>query len=180
MRSRVLAAIGVLAIAGFTLACLLSYNFRPTAGTVFLTIGWASILGTGYLLVRAVQAFDLRVGVELAGDLTANRRAELEREKKLLIKAIKEAEFDRDSGKLDGGEAAVAIGRYRARAVEILRLLEVGAGGQYEALIEKEVARRLAALPAEPAAPRLCPSCAVPNDDDAAFCKKCGAKLEAA
>ena len=166
---------GIVAILAFTAVSLFVYDFRPTAGTVFLSIGWIAILGTGYLLVRAASAFDLRVGVETIGDLTASRRAELEREKRLLVKAIKEAEFDRDSGKLEGGEAIEAIARYRARAVEILRLLDEGPSRQYEGLIEKELARRLTELPAPD--PRACFACKAQNDADAAFCKKCGAKL---
>ncbi len=180
MRGRTLLLFGILAVVGFTIASLLVYHFRPTAGTVFLSLGWISILCTGYLLVRTVQTFDLRVGAEVSGDLTANRRAELEREKKLLVKAIKEVEFDRDSGKLDTGEAAQAIARYRARAVEILRLLDEGPGRQYEALIEKELAKRLAKAEAAAPAPTVCPACQASNDHDAAFCKKCGAKLEIA
>ncbi len=164
----------IVAIAAFTFVSLFVYDFRPTAGTVILSLGWISILATGYFLVRAVSSFDLHVGSDVAGDLTVARRAELEREKKLLVKAIKEAEFDRDSGKLDGGEAADAIARYRARAVEILRLLDEGPARQYEGLIEKELARRLAASEPEPNA---CAACETRNDPDAAFCKKCGAKL---
>jgi uncharacterized membrane protein YccC len=173
MRRKLLIA-GMLAVAAFTVVSLVVYDFRPTAGTVFLSFGWIAILVTGYLLVRAASSFDLRVGMETIGDLSASRRTELVREKKLLVKAIKEAEFDRDSGKLEGGEADESIGRYRARAVEILRLLDEGPSRQYEGLIEKEVARRLAETPA---ADPACLVCKSKNDEDAAFCKKCGAKL---
>jgi hypothetical protein len=173
---RALFAGTALAIVAFTVVSLGFYSFRPTAGTVFLGLGWLSILGTGYLLVRAVSAFDLRVGSDAGAELSHGRRAELEREKKLLVKAIKEVEFDRESGKLEGGEAAEAIARYRQRAVEILRLLDEGQHKEYEDRIEKELARRLAA--AAPPETRGCPACQTQNDDDAAFCKKCGAKLE--
>lgn len=164
-----------LAVVAFTVVSLAFYSFRPTVGTVFLGLGWLSILGTGYLLVRSVQSFDLRVGGAITDQLSQGRRGELEREKRLLVKAIKEVEFDRESGKLDRGVAAEAIGRYRARALEILRLLDEGQHREYEAAIEKELAKRLAANPPET---RGCPSCQSQNDDDAAFCKKCGAKLE--
>lgn len=164
-----------LAIVAFTVVSLAFYSFRPTVGTVFLGFGWLAILGTGYLLVRTVQSFDLRVGGGIADEMSHGRRAELEREKRLLVKAIKEVEFDRESGKLDGGEAAEAIARYRGRAVEILRLLDEGQNREVEAAIEKELAKRLAANPPEA---RGCPACQSQNDDDAAFCKKCGAKLE--
>src|SRR5262249_17844174 len=151
--------VAVVAVAGFTVATMLVYRGRPTPGAVFLTLGWMSILATGFFLAKAAS-FDMRVGVVSAADVSASRRDELEREKKVLGKAIKECEFDRDTGKLDGGEAAEAIARYRARAVEILRQLDEGVGGRYEAVIEKELARRMAAE-------SVCPTCATKNDDDA-------------
>jgi ribosomal protein L40E len=169
MRARTLLAIAVVAVLGFTVATLVMYHGRPTSGAVFLTMGWMSILATGYFLARAVS-FDFAVGAEAAGDVTAQRREELDREKKLLLKAIKEVEFDRDTGKLDDGEAAQAIARYRARAVEILRQLDDSKAPQIEAKIEAELARRLAEA-------RGCTKCGITNDEDAAFCKKCGAKI---
>ncbi len=165
----------VVAVVGFTVATLAVYRFHPTAGAVFLSLGWLSILATGFFLVKAAS-FDLRAGAGASpSDLSFARREELEREKKLLLKAIKEVEFDRDTGKLEGSEAAEAIRRYRARAVEILRALDEGPQRRYEAAIEEELRKRLAA-----AGPPVCPSCGAKNDHDAAFCKKCGAKLEIA
>jgi len=166
MRLKTLLLVAVVAVAGFTVATMLVYRGRPTPGAVFLTLGWMAILATGALLVKAAS-FDMRVGAPEGGE--AGRRDDLEREKKLLLKAIKEVEFDRDTGKLDGGEAAEAIRRYRARAVEVLRELDEAPAKRYEGLIEKELARRLAASG--------CPACGAKNDEDAAFCKKCGAKV---
>lgn len=172
------AIVGVLAFVVLTLAI---YGFRPTPGVSFLVLGWMSLLATGYFLVRAVSTFDLRGGLP-PEELTAARRAELEREKKILLKAIKECEFDRDTGKLDSGEAAEAIGRYRGRAVEIMKLLDDQRERALEERIEKELARRLAAAEATGAAaapsdPSRCAVCGASNDEDAAFCKKCGLKL---
>ena len=103
------------------------------------------------------------------------RRAELLSEKKLLLKAIKELEFDNKMGKIDDRDAAEIIGRYRARAVEILRQLDDQSGGKtYEAIVEKELARRLGQ-----AAPGTCAACGTANDADAVFCKKCGKQVTA-
>ena len=161
----------VVAVIGFAIAALVLYRGRPTPGTVFLVVGWMAILAAGYFLARAVSSFDLTPGGTLA-DLSAGRREELEREKKLLLKAIKEVEFDRDTGKLEGGEAAEAIARYRGRAVEILRLLDDEPARRHEAAIEEELARRMAE-----AADGKCPACGTENDEDATFCKKCGLKI---
>ena len=60
-----------------------------------------------------------------------------------------------------------------------MRRLDEGAV-TYRALIEREVQRRLGVAAAPAAAPdaRLCPACARANDEDAAFCKSCGCRLE--
>ncbi len=175
---RTVIIVGAVAVAGSTVATLIAYRGHPTPGAVFLALGWLSILIAGYFLARAAASFDLTVTGSGPGALGGGRRDELEREKKLLLKAIKECEFDRDTGKLDSGEAASAIRRYRARAVEILRLLDATPARKYEAAIESELARRLARE--QPRQPRACPACRATNDDDAAFGKKCGAKLEVA
>jgi hypothetical protein len=106
-------------------------------------------------------------------------RQELLREKRTLLKAIKELEFDHAMGKLSDADYHDIVGRYRASAVAVLRRLDEGAV-TYRTLIEREVQRRLAAAATEPAAradARVCPACALKNDDDATFCKSCGARL---
>jgi hypothetical protein len=160
------------AVVGFAVAALALYRFQPTPGVSFLVLGWMALLATGYFLTRAVASFDL--GGDRVEEVSATRRQELMTEKKLLLKAIKEVEFDRDTDKLDGTEAAEAIARYRGRALEILRLLDEDPDRRYTQAIEEEVARRLAeSTPDE----RACTACETLNDEDAAFCKKCGMKL---
>jgi hypothetical protein len=168
-------------VAIFVVAALAWYHWRPTFGMLVLTGGWIALVTTGWMLAKAVTSFDLRVGDTAhtaAGGMSEGRRVELEREKKLLVKAIKEIEFDQGMGKVEDEEARGTIARYRARAVEILRLLDqdkpAADDAEIESLIEAEVARRLAR------APRACGKCQLPNDADAIFCKKCGTKLTAA
>lgn len=133
---------------------------------------------------------------------TGRRRKELEREKGALLKALKELEFDHQMGKVSDKDFADIGAQYRARAIRVMRQLDEG-GQQYEALIARELATRLKkpAPVSEPApagsaaaatagtattAPvasvdgRItCKSCGTNNDDDAEFCKKCGARLTA-
>jgi hypothetical protein len=111
---------------------------------------------------------------------------ELEREKQLVLKAIKEIEFDYQMRKIAEPDYRDMVERYRTRAMRLIS--ELDAGSDYRALIERELKMRLdLPLPAEPAAPtptvaaamaaHTCPSCQATNDNDAQFCKKCGAKL---
>jgi hypothetical protein len=133
-------ALGIAVLTG-TAVVLIAYNFRPTLGAGFLMLAWHSLLAATWFLARATTVFDL-TEERLGGALSEGRRAELENEKRLLVKAIKELEFDRDMGKVELREAEAAIARYRARAVEIIRLLDES-DSAYAATIEKELARRV-------------------------------------
>jgi hypothetical protein len=115
-------------------------------------------------------------------------RAALEREKLLALRAIKELEFDRAMGRVSDEDWKEMSGRLRARATRLIRQLDAGAG--YRGQIERDLAkkmeeagghakdspldgRRSASLSGE----RTCAACSTSNDDDAKFCKQCGAKL---
>ena len=116
---------------------------------------------------------------------------ELEREKQLVLKAIKEIEFDYQMRKIAERDYRDMVERYRNRAMRLIS--ELDAGGDYRGLIEKELKMRLE-LPvgrhrrrrrgaprprrAAPAATRpQCAACQTDNDPDAKFCKSCGGKL---
>src|SRR5215813_13433351 len=73
----------------------------PTAGSVFLVIAAAAFgvvaIQIGRTIVSALSPTPSEETVRVAGD---RRRRELEREKALILKAIKELEFDRAMGKI--------------------------------------------------------------------------------
>ena len=111
---------------------------------------------------------------------------ELEREKQLVLKAIKEIEFDYQMRKIAERDYREMVERYRNRAMRLIS--EIDAGGDFRGLIEKELKLRLdlpppAASPTPattapaPAARPACPACKTENDTDAKFCKSCGGKL---
>jgi hypothetical protein len=109
-------------------------------------------------------------------------REALEREKMLVLRSIKELEFDRAMGKLSQKDFDEMSGRLRARALSLMKQLEVGSVG-YTPAIERELTARLAAAP--PAAVARSSSvaagacvCGTVNDADALFCKKCGTRLQ--
>ena len=66
---------------------------------------------------------------------------ELEREKQLVLKAIKEIEFDYQMRKISERDYRDMIERYRNRAMRLIS--ELDAGGDYRGLIEKELKLRL-------------------------------------
>ena len=120
--------------------------------------------------------------------LSERARIDLEREKALTLRSIKELEFDRAMGKVSPQDFDEMAARLRARAVGIMKQLDAGTSA-YRAIIEKELAARIGHKPTtsatapDPVAGRaasdtagLC-ACGVANDADARFCKSCGTKL---
>lgn len=116
--------------------------------------------------------------------LGARLRADLEREKTLTLRSIKELEFDRAMGKVSEQDFAQMAGRLRNRALGIMKQLEAGESG-YRAEIEKELSARLGKTGkpdkigkgGHAASQSAACSCGTPNDADARFCKSCGARL---
>jgi hypothetical protein len=110
----------------------------------------------GYLAVVATVASLWRVGAAAVAPEDASaeawsrplgERGELEKEKKLLLKAIKEAEFDQAMGKLSKADADALIVMYRGRAIEVIKALEQLEGNvvnDTRTKIQREIAARIA------------------------------------
>jgi hypothetical protein len=97
-------------------------------------------------------------------------RLALEREKALVLRSIKELEFDRAMGKVADADFHEMVARLRARAIGLMKQLDEG-GGAFRLEIEREVERRLAARSAGArgaAEPAAAPGrgAAAPGDDD--------------
>jgi hypothetical protein len=138
-----------------------------------LTVAAAAFAG-----VAALRAFGPLAGVhhgKVAEFLGGRTRAALEREKVLVLRSIKDLDFDRSMGKVSEKDYAEMSARLRARAAGLIRELDLGTG--YREQIEREIAKR-ANVPVRPTR-RVC-TCGVTNDSDARFCKSCGHSLTAA
>lgn len=172
---------------------------------ISLTIGAAGLAGLGvYRMLAPLVAPHTDLDRQ---PLSERMRLELEREKALTLRSIKELEFDRAMGKVSPQDFDDMTGRLRARALGIMKQLDAGSTA-YRTLIEKELAVRLGNTPGatpvpapvtpdlpasrEAAVARQSPDdagkvgtagicvCGTPNDHDARFCKSCGSKLRAA
>ncbi len=157
-----------------------------------------------YRMLAPLAADDASIFSE---PLSERSRHATEREKALVMRSIKELEFDRAMGKLSPRDFDEMAGRLRARAIMLMKQLDDG-GLAYREIVERELAARLsrsfrlqpegstlqpegstlqpeestlqpeAAAPMAVAAePGTCLSCRTANDADASFCKRCGAKL---
>jgi hypothetical protein len=122
-------------------------NFHITPPVVFIGLGYLAAIVTIWNLWQT-GASAVASNEEDAGDADWGRpigaRGELEREKRTLLKAIKEAEFDHLMGKLSDADADKMIQTYRARAIQVIRELEEpGMRGTVRDAIEREVRVRL-------------------------------------
>ena len=109
-------------------------------------------------------------------------RIAIEREKALVLRSLKELEFDYAMGKMAKVDFDEMSARLRSRALGLMR--QIDAGGGYREQIAKEVQQRLEGrLEGDGFSHRhddlvagRC-ECGTQNDPDAKFCKNCGAKL---
>jgi hypothetical protein len=142
-----------------------------------LTVVSVSFVGLGaYRMLSPLVTDQPDAPITIAG----RTRIALEREKALVLRSIKELEFDFAMGKIAQADFDEMSGRLRARALGLMRQLD--AGGGYRDQIAKEVEQRLARSEGDGFSHRpdtatgLC-ECGTQNDPDAKFCKNCGSKL---
>ena len=195
-------AVGAAAVLIYALA-IERMRFGPPL--VMLVLGGMTLAFTAGALWRMIDPL-ARLEAPGTGAAAAQGRGfvrEVEREKQLVLKAIKEIEFDYQMRKISERDYREMVERYRNRAMRLISELE--AGGDFRGLIEKELKLRLelptteqpasstpAVEPAPPPAPAIvpavsrlpaagarltCPNCQTSNDPDAKFCKSCAAKL---
>ena len=165
---------------GATVVVFVSQGQTP-AGVILLslTIFAAAVVGLAAwrTLLPLAGGDDTPIGPQILGGRT---RAALEREKALVLRSIKDLEFDHAMGKVSDKDFAEMGARLRLRAAGLMQQLDAGAS--YRDQIEKDVSRRKRvetrdAGRAPGSAPAVCASCRTPNDADARFCKHCGAAL---
>ena len=153
---------------------------------VFLSaaIGSAALAGLGvYRTLSPIISGDMPKAPVVIGGRTGEA---IEREKMLVLRSIKELEFDRAMGKVSESDFAEMDDRLRRRAIGLMRQLDAGET-DYRQMVLRDVEARLAKGKAS--SPLMetevveevdlrCFACDVVNESDAKFCKSCGKKLE--
>ena len=153
-------------------------DITTPAPLVLLAMGGLTVTLCAMALFRMIDPL-LRPAAAAARAESAResvRLRELQHDKQLVLKAIREIEHDYHMRKIGEADYKEMSSRYRARAMRLIR--EIDAGDDFKGLIEQELKTRLAALQA--AAAVTCPSCNTANEGDASFCKKCGGAMQAA
>lgn len=188
----------------FAFVISFSNGTDPVAARVLLALTAAGATLSVLLLGETFAALRGRRDSSLAESLASH--AALEEEKKQILMAIKELDFDRSMNKINDKDFETLRGRYERDALRVLKAIDEEFEGwrkQAEALAGKHLKTTSAARP--PAAtgaadtdPReapgkasaasapskkaeetthACPSCKTANDPDSRFCKKCGSRL---
>lgn len=174
-------------LAGLAASTLGVLVVRPGDPVVLfiLVVAIGSASGVGFALYRTLwplAATDFTEQTQIIGGRT---RSAIEREKTLVLRSIKELEFDRAMGKVSDTDFELMGRRLRAHALTLMKQLDVDLPG-YRDVIERELAQRLAIdlqgddiqTDSVPARDRpFCASCGTQNDTDAKFCKRCAAPV---
>ena len=150
---------------------------------ISLTIASAGLAAAGFY--RMLSPLVGQGQAAAAEALSDRARAVLAREKALVLRALKDLEFDRSMGKVSQADFEEMAARLRARAFSLMKQIDEDGSG-YRTIIERELSARLAARAAGgvvdsegEAAPDTAGRCAcgTVNDPDAAFCKRCGTRI---
>jgi len=180
-------------LVGATIVVFLSEG-QSSAGIILLSLVIFGAAGVGiaaWRMFSPLAGANEPAGPQMFGGRT---RAALEREKTLVLRSIKDLEFDHAMGKVSDKDFSEMGARLRARAAGLIRQLD--ASTSYRQAIEAEIEKRVGkdigrtssgsagADASDTTRPttqqtrsKICLSCCTQNDPDARFCKGCGYQL---
>ena len=179
----------IFALLSMAAAAAIVWTARSTHPLSLLLLS-AGVLASGfvgYTVFRALSAFFNTA--EYAAPVPERAREALIREKALLLRSIKELEFDKSMGKIGESDYAEISGRLRARALALMqdidnRGLTRSRSGSDPAEVTRPTDNRGPSRlrsgtdPAGPVAGAVtCGACGTANPHDAKFCKNCGTRL---
>ena len=173
------------ALAAATVGVFIVSDTRPFSLVLLsAAIGSAALAGLGvYRTLSPIISGETPKAPVVIGGRTGEA---IEREKMLVLRSIKELEFDRAMGKVSESDFAEMDDRLRRRAIGLMRQLDAGET-DYRQMVLRDVEARLAKKKAS--SPLMetevveevdlrCFTCDVVNESDAKFCKSCGKKLK--
>jgi hypothetical protein len=147
-------------LAAATVAVVMSRQSTP-AHLILLSLTIGAAGAAAGALYRTLAPLAVRDVTLLSEKQSERARGAIEREKALVLRSIKELEFDRAMGKVSPRDFEEMAGRLRARAMMLMKQVDEGGAG-YGELIEKELSARLATrgagkagLPSSQAAPAV-------------------------
>jgi hypothetical protein len=152
-------------------------------GTAVLTLAGGVLLIVISIMWASVRTLSGEAPITLDEAIALGAPTAVEEQKRAVLQALKDIEFERSIGKIGDTDYEEIVARYRSEAKRLLRavdddlapLRERAAAYVAEQLGTERPQKRSKTI--KKAEDTACPSCATENDADAAFCKKCGSKL---
>ena len=152
-------------------------------GTALLTLAGGVLLLVISIMWASVRTLSGDAAITLEEAIALGAPTAAEEQKRAILQALKDLEFERSVGKIAEADYEELVGRYRTEAKRLLRVVDEDLAPLREkaaAYVAEQLGSE--APPKRSKSPKkadepVCPSCRTANDTDAAFCKKCGAKL---
>jgi ribosomal protein L40E len=156
----------LLSMIGATVAVVVARNTHPAA----LLLISAAVLASGYTAYALHRALaGLWSGSGNEEPLGIRHREVLLQEKALVLRSIKDLEFDFGMKKISEADYADMLERLRARALILMQQLERTPDPKPVAPVATVKERRPVV--------NACARCGTRNEPDAKFCKQCGERL---
>jgi hypothetical protein len=151
-------------------------------GTAVLVLAFGTLLGAIAIFWASLRTLSGDIPLSLDDALALAAPVVAEEQKRAVLAAIRDLEYERSVGKISEADYGELLLRYRAEAKRLLQSLDEDLAplrARAEAYVTEQTGKRSkTSKPARAAVrPPICPACKKDNDDDAVFCKKCGAKL---
>src|SRR5688572_2824007 len=152
-------------------------------GTAVLTLAGGVLLIVICILWASVRTLSGDAPITLDEAIALGAPTATEEQKRSVLQALKDLEFERSVGKIADADYEELVARYRAEAKRLLRAVDEDLAPMREraaAYVAEQLGTERPPKRSKPPARsenRVCPSCEIDNDADAAFCKKCGTKL---
>jgi len=152
-------------------------------GTGLLTLAGGVLLIVISILWASVRTLSGDAPITLEEAIALGAPTAAEEQKRAVLQALKDLEFERSVGKIAEADYEELVARYRAEAKRLLRAVDENLAPlreQAAAYVAEQIGAARPTLRSKPAKKPddpVCPSCQTANDADAAFCKKCGHKL---
>ena len=152
-------------------------------GTGLLTLAGGVLLIVISILWASVRTLAGDAAITLEEAIALGAPTAAEEQKRAVLQALKDLEFERSVGKIAEADYEELVARYRAEAKRLLRAVDENLAPlreQAAAYVAEQIGAARPTLRSKPAKKPddpVCPSCQTANDADAAFCKKCGHKL---
>lgn len=151
-------------------------------GSAILVLAGGALLGTIAFLWASLRTLTGDAPISLDEAVALGSQAENEEQKRTVLQALKDLEYEFSVGKIGEEDYRELRRRYRAEAKRLLRSLDRDlepSRERAEAYLEERRAGKSdrALIQMTKQATRACAACGIDNDEDARFCKGCGGGL---